>query len=150
MPLPKFSSIPQKPLVHGDSLSLSIAAASIIAKVTRDRGIRELHEKYPQYGFGGHKGYGTEEHLLALKTHGPCPEHRMTFGPVLSVSAQKSQGGVFQFWSAKLKRARNSKELHQLGLQIKRSALPDLSQRELELLRELFKSVRAPWEKKKS
>ena len=69
-------------LVEGDSLSLSIAAASIIAKVTRDRLMVELDAQYPQYGFGRHKGYGVREHLEALRKHGPCPAHRRTFAPV--------------------------------------------------------------------
>ena len=69
-------------LVEGDSLSLSIAAASIIAKVTRDRLMVELDGEFPQYGFARHKGYGVREHLEALRNHGPCPAHRRTFQPV--------------------------------------------------------------------
>lgn len=69
-------------LVEGDSLSLSIAAASIVAKVTRDRLMVELDAQYPQYGFARHKGYGVREHLEALRNHGPCPAHRRTFQPV--------------------------------------------------------------------
>ena len=66
-------------LVHGDALSYMIGAASIIAKVTRDRYMIELDEKYPQYGFARNKGYGTAEHIAAIRKYGPCPEHRMTF-----------------------------------------------------------------------
>ena len=69
-------------LVEGDSLSLSIAAASIIAKVTRDRLMVELDAQYPQYGFARHKGYGVREHLEALRNHGPSPVHRRSFQPV--------------------------------------------------------------------
>ena len=69
-------------LVGGDALSLSIAAASIIAKVTRDRLMVALDADYPQYGFARHKGYGVREHLEALRHHGPCPVHRRTFQPV--------------------------------------------------------------------
>ena len=69
-------------LVEGDSLSLSIAAASIVAKVTRDRLMVELDARHPQYGFARHKGYGVREHLEALRKHGPCPVHRRTFQPV--------------------------------------------------------------------
>ncbi|WP_395748153.1 ribonuclease HII [Prosthecobacter sp.] len=69
-------------LVKGDSLSYSIAAASIIAKVTRDRLMVEMARKHPQYGFEIHKGYPTPGHLAALKLHGPCPHHRRSFGPV--------------------------------------------------------------------
>ena len=78
---------PCETLVGGDGRSLSIAAASIIAKVTRDRWCRELDVQYPQYGFAGHKGYGTAVHLAALRAHGACPEHRKTFAPVAQVLA---------------------------------------------------------------
>lgn len=76
--------LPQKAIVKGDSLSISIAAASIIAKVTRDRIMAELHEKYPQYNFIKHKGYPTKAHKEAIREHGPCPVHRMSFKGVKS------------------------------------------------------------------
>ena len=66
-------------IIKGDATSYNIAAASILAKVTRDRLMRELDEKYPMYGFAKNKGYGTAEHIAALKKYGPCPEHRRTF-----------------------------------------------------------------------
>lgn len=69
----------QRPLIHGDALSYSIAAASILAKVTRDRLMVEYDALYPEYGFAKHKGYGTREHIEALKKYGPCPLHRRTF-----------------------------------------------------------------------
>ena len=69
-------------VIKGDANIYSIAAASIIAKVTRDRIMREYDEMYPEYGFAKHKGYPTAEHLKALAALGPCPEHRMSFGPV--------------------------------------------------------------------
>ncbi|MCP5535460.1 MAG: ribonuclease HII [Akkermansiaceae bacterium] len=69
-------------IVKGDSKSLSIAAASIIAKVSRDRLMLEYAGKYPEYGFERHKGYGTKLHLEALRKHGPCPIHRKSFAPV--------------------------------------------------------------------
>ncbi len=72
-------------IVGGDALVPSISAASILAKVTRDRWCAELDAQYPQYGFAGHKGYGTAEHLAALKAHGACPQHRKTFRPVTDV-----------------------------------------------------------------
>jgi ribonuclease HII len=75
-------SVDHTALVAGDSLSLSIAAASIIAKVTRDRLMVELDVEYPQYGFARHKGYGVCEHLEALRQYGPCPVHRRSFQPV--------------------------------------------------------------------
>ena len=71
--------IPQEAIVKGDAKSVSIAAASIIAKVTRDRIITNLADKYPQYGFDKHKGYGTKQHIEAIKKYGACPIHRMTF-----------------------------------------------------------------------
>jgi ribonuclease HII len=73
---------PQTALVGGDGLSLSIAAASILAKVTRDRLMLTLDAQYPLYGFGRHKGYGTALHLARLQEHGPCPAHRLSFAPV--------------------------------------------------------------------
>jgi ribonuclease HII len=69
-------------IVQGDARSLSIAAASIVAKVVRDRRMRETDKLYPQYGFAQHKGYGTAAHVQALLEFGPCPEHRRTFRPV--------------------------------------------------------------------
>lgn len=72
----------QTAIVDGDCLSYSIAAASIIAKVTRDRMMLDYHQLYPLYGFHEHKGYGTPAHVAAIKQHGPCPIHRLTFSPV--------------------------------------------------------------------
>jgi ribonuclease HII len=72
-------------IVGGDAIVPAISAASILAKVTRDRWCQELDVQFPQYGFAGHKGYGTAEHLAALKAHGACPEHRKTFAPVAKV-----------------------------------------------------------------
>ncbi|WAC18666.1 ribonuclease HII [Luteolibacter sp. SL250] len=69
-------------IVKGDSLCLSIAAASVIAKVTRDELMGSLHEEFPQYGFARHQGYGTKDHLEALRIHGPCRHHRFSFQPV--------------------------------------------------------------------
>ncbi|RYL92934.1 ribonuclease HII [Sporolactobacillus sp. THM19-2] len=76
--------IDQSSLIKGDARSNSIAAASIIAKVTRDRLMNELDQVYPGYGFSGNKGYGTKEHVEAIRKLGPCPEHRMTFAPLKS------------------------------------------------------------------
>jgi ribonuclease HII len=69
-------------VVRGDEKVKAISAASILAKVTRDRGLNELHVQYPVYGFDQHKGYGTAVHLEALRVHGPCPAHRRSFAPV--------------------------------------------------------------------
>jgi ribonuclease HII len=74
--------IEQKALIHGDARSVSIAAASILAKVERDRRMEEFDELYPQYGLAQHKGYGTPEHLEALRLHGPTPLHRFSYAPV--------------------------------------------------------------------
>ena len=71
--------IPQKALIKGDGLSISIAAASIVAKVTRDRLLIEADKKYPLYGFSKHKGYGTRQHIDAIKKYGICPIHRVSF-----------------------------------------------------------------------
>ena len=71
--------LPVQTIVKGDSLSANIAAASILAKVTRDRFMLEMDEEYPQYGFATHKGYGTRAHYAALREFGPCPIHRRTF-----------------------------------------------------------------------
>ena len=72
-------TLPCRAVVHGDATSPSIAAASILAKVTRDRICAELDEKYPQYGIGKHKGYGTKAHMEALREHGPCEIYRTKF-----------------------------------------------------------------------
>lgn len=76
---PDFDEIPVRTIVKGDSLSANIAAASILAKVTRDRFMEEQDALYPEYGFAVHKGYGTRAHYDALRQYGPCPIHRRTF-----------------------------------------------------------------------
>lgn len=73
---------PARPIIKGDALSMSIAAASIVAKVTRDHLMAAYHETFPQYNFPSHKGYGTAEHLQQLARYGPCAIHRRTFAPV--------------------------------------------------------------------
>ena len=73
------SELPQKPIPKGDSLSISIAAASIIAKVTRDRLMERYHQDYPQFGFSKHKGYPTRDHKNAIREYGYCPIHRRSF-----------------------------------------------------------------------
>jgi ribonuclease HII len=74
--------LPQYPIIHGDALSVSIAAASILAKVERDRLVREWDPVFPMYGLASNKGYSTPRHLAALREHGPCPLHRQSFSPV--------------------------------------------------------------------
>lgn len=78
--------INQIPIIKGDAKSACIAAASLIAKVTRDRLMQEYHALYPQYGFDRHKGYGTSAHIAKIKEYGPCPIHRKTFQKVMSQS----------------------------------------------------------------
>jgi ribonuclease HII len=75
-------SLPQQSIIRGDSASLTIAAASILAKVSRDRMMGELSQQFPHYGFAQHKGYGTVQHRQALIDFGPCPEHRRSFAPL--------------------------------------------------------------------
>jgi ribonuclease HII len=78
----KTMRVPQTALIKGDARSYSIAAASVLAKVTRDRLMLEYHRQWPEYGFAGHKGYGTAQHLAAIVQHGPCPIHRRSFAPL--------------------------------------------------------------------
>jgi ribonuclease HII len=85
--------IPQQGIVKGDARSLSIAAASVLAKTARDDRMRELDLLYPGYGFARHKGYGAPEHLEALGRLGPCPIHRLTFAPVKAVLGQAPRQG---------------------------------------------------------
>ena len=80
--------VPHQAIVGGDAASLSIAAASIVAKVTRDRLMTDLAANYPAYGFERHKGYGTRAHLEALRRHGPCPVHRRSFAPVAQLTLE--------------------------------------------------------------
>jgi ribonuclease HII len=80
--LPRGLPCPAEAWIGGDARDRAIMAASILAKVTRDRAMLELHATWPQYGFDRHKGYSTPEHLAALAAHGPCPHHRRSFAPV--------------------------------------------------------------------
>ncbi len=85
--LPRGLPCPAEAWIGGDARDRTIMAASIIAKVTRDRAMVALHAQWPQYGFDAHKGYGTPAHLAALRAHGPCPQHRRSFAPVRAVCA---------------------------------------------------------------
>jgi len=85
--VPNLQHLQQMSVIGGDGRSPSIAAASVLAKVHRDRQMVKLAELYPNYGFAQHKGYGTKAHLSALESHGPCPIHRRSFGPI-----KKAQG----------------------------------------------------------
>ncbi|MGH7739490.1 MAG: ribonuclease HII [bacterium] len=139
MPLPDLGHLRQKALVHGDALSASIAAASIVAKVTRDRMMEELDRQYPLYGFSAHKGYGTEAHLRALREHGPCPEHRVSFGPVLEALMARVDHGPEDYWKSRLAKSQNRMELEQVGHQIKRLGAAGLKPSALEALREAYR-----------
>lgn len=88
--LDDFPNINQKSIIKGDAKSISIAAASIIAKVTRDRMMRRFHEDYPEYGFDKHKGYGTRLHCEMIRKYGPCPIHRRSFEPIKSLTPYKN------------------------------------------------------------
>jgi ribonuclease HII len=85
-PIKLAARVPIRGIIGGDALSFSIACASIAAKVTRDRIMVDFDAQYPEYGFKQHKGYGTAQHMAALKEHGPCPIHRRSFAPVAAVS----------------------------------------------------------------
>ena len=80
--LPKGLPCTARAIIGGDASERAIMAASILAKVSRDRHMRELHARWPEYGFDEHKGYGTPAHRAALQRHGPCPAHRRSFAPV--------------------------------------------------------------------
>ena len=90
-------AVPALAMWKGDEVAACVAAASVIAKVTRDRIMRGLHAEYPQYGFARHKGYSTRSHMRALAEHGPCPEHRMSFANVIGSlrgGRRSSRGGM--------------------------------------------------------
>ena len=82
------SGVLEMAIIKGDGLSACIMAAGIVAKVTRDRIMVDLHKKYPQYGFDSHKGYGAATHLEAIRKYGPCPVHRMSFEPLKSLNQE--------------------------------------------------------------
>jgi ribonuclease HII len=84
----KTMRVPQTAIIKGDARSYSIAAASVLAKVTRDRLMLEFDRQWPAYGFAGHKGYGTARHLAAIAAHGPCPIHRKSFAPMKRKEAE--------------------------------------------------------------
>lgn len=86
--------VPGLAVPKGDMVAACVAAASIVAKVTRDRLMCELHERFPEYGFDVHKGYSTREHTAALAALGPCPEHRLSFANVPSVPAVRENGSA--------------------------------------------------------
>lgn len=100
------AGIQAAPVIKGDSKVFAIAAASIIAKVTRDRLMREYDAQYPQYGLAQHKGYPTAAHVAAIATHGPCAIHRMTFAPLKPKEPKKTRKGTSGADGGKSKKGR--------------------------------------------
>ncbi|MDP6779766.1 MAG: ribonuclease HII [Candidatus Latescibacteria bacterium] len=122
-------------VVDGDATSLSIAAASILAKVTRDRQMIEYDAQYPEYGFARHKGYGSSEHIAALREHGPCPIHRRSFATVSELATGFSDD--YEMFAEGIDRARGLGELRAIGESIAK-ARSALDPREVEALRERY------------
>ncbi|MFW5972175.1 MAG: ribonuclease HII [Bacillota bacterium] len=127
--IPEFD-IRQRPVIDGDSLISSIAAASIIAKVTRDRIIDAYHDQYPEYGFNSNKGYGTSEHIQALKENGTTPIHRFSFSIV--------NKHHFTYCKKNIKNAVNEDELKEIGQLIGETGL--FSEENLNILREMYQN----------
>jgi len=132
------SPFPETAVVAGDSRSLSIAAASVVAKVHRDRLMAEWDGRYPQYGFAGHKGYGSPEHLEALAAHGPCPLHRRSFAPVARLQGFSAAFGVFK---EGLESCQSRFELERFSRFIRQGA-GELRPHELRELRRVFRARR--------
>jgi len=139
MTLPRYREIPQDRIVHGDALSASIAAASIVAKVHRDRLLVEWDSKYPGYGFAAHKGYGTAEHLKALRELGPCPEHRRTFGPVAAVLGGVPMDAGFAYWEAEILRAADRSALEEVGRLVRSVGRKKMDEGEIQRLRTAYR-----------
>lgn len=97
--LPKGLPCPAEAWIDGDARDRSIMAASILAKVARDAHMREMHAQYPQYGFDRHKGYASAMHLQALRSHGPCPQHRRSFAPVQRALGESAQHDLWHLAS---------------------------------------------------
>ena len=132
--------VPESPfheiaVIDGDALSISIAAASIIAKVTRDKQMAEYHVCYPEYGFDSHKGYGSLTHLDAIRRNGPCPIHRLSFQGV--ASAGKSRSEDFHVFAEGISLALDEEELSAMGHSIA-GVTDDLPIAEVEELRALY------------
>ncbi len=128
----------ETPVVDGDARSLSIAAASVVAKVRRDQLMRAYDAEYPQYGFAAHKGYGSAEHVQALSAHGPCPLHRRSFGPVAELlGTQRSED--FRVFKEGLAGSRTVVELERMGHFIKEGSAT-LNAEELTELRLMYKA----------
>ncbi|MDE2830897.1 MAG: ribonuclease HII [Gemmatimonadota bacterium] len=131
------SPFPEQAVIGGDRTSLSIAAASVIAKVTRDRLMIDYHAQYPAYGFAGHKGYGSADHLAALQKHGPCPIHRQSFRGVFEARSSED----FKIFAEGIRAAMNLDQLQAIGKTIA-SASKHIPQDEVQALRRLFRKQR--------
>lgn len=131
------SPFPEQAVIGGDRKSLSIAAASVIAKVTRDRLMIDYHAQYPAYGFAGHKGYGSADHLAALQKHGPCPIHRRSFRGVFE--ARRSED--FKIFAEGIQTAINLDQLQAIGKTIA-SASKHIPHDDVHALRMLFRKQR--------
>ena len=133
------SPFPEQAIIGGDGASLSIAAASVIAKVTRDRLMIAYDAQYPEYGFASHKGYGSADHLAALQKHGPCPIHRQSFKGVFEVARNRSE--EFEIFAEGIRAATDRDQLQAMGETIA-SASKHISSDERDALRRLFRSRR--------
>lgn len=138
--LPARSPYPEQAIIDGDARSLSIAAASIVAKVHRDRLMCECDARYPEYGFAAHKGYGSTAHLAALDAHGPCPLHRRSFGPVAARVAEP-RSELFLSFEEGLYDCANLAELERLA-QFVKEATDELTADELTALRGVYREQR--------
>ena len=135
--MPAKSPYPEQAIIDGDARSLSIAAASIIAKVTRDRLMCDYAGLYPEYGFAGHKGYGSAEHMAALTAHGPCPLHRRSFGPVADL-LQEPRSELFLSFEEGIYDSVNLAELERIAALVKEAA-DQIGAGELAGLREIYR-----------
>ena len=131
------SPFPEQAVIGGDRKSLSIAAASVIAKVTRDRLMIDYHAQYPAYGFAGHKGYGSADHLAALQKHGPCPIHRRSFRGVFEANRSED----FEIFAEGIRSAMNLDQLQAIGKTIA-STGNHIPQNEVQALRTLYRKQR--------
>jgi ribonuclease HII len=127
-------AVPQNAFTKGDGINFSIAAASIVAKVHRDALMEELGDTYPEYGFARHMGYSTAEHMQAVRRHGPCPIHRMSFPVIRELCGEFSAD--FYDLKNRLERARSADELRtfESALAQRRTDLPEEEHRKLRLM----------------
>lgn len=135
------SGLPETAIVDGDARSLTIAAASVVAKVYRDRLMVRCHADNPQYGFASNKGYGSALHLDALQEHGPCPLHRLSFGPVTRAAHAQTERTVRDY-RERLRRCLSVAELLQVGETI-RSRMAGFDNYQVEKLRDQYRRTQA-------